>query len=776
MTARVTGGGVQTGTAPGSNEAAEASRRAAEAARRAAEEAQRKAQEAAAAAQRARAESSSLKGAGPLKQDPKVTVAETKAKKLDTDARKATERANASALAAGQPLPFPQSAAPSARNTLLLDGGDFSARTKTSLFGNPTLGAEPMRLDAETRAVAPASVTQTAATTGASTAEGAQQALVDAKEAYEDAHEKSSELTEKLNQELAKLGPALTEEQKQQYVAEFRARYPDEYAAEAAAAKTLNAALNDPKLLEAAKNNPDVAKECVEAAKLLAESPEAKGALEWAGKALDPQGPAGTAFAQLQTQIEDDVAAPALATAAGQLLAENGGDVQAALKALADITKPLVNLGKGGSAIKNGIETIKAALASGDPGPLMKLAEGGSKLSIALAGVGAAFGLVSAVNDAQRGEWGDFVKNLANAGRGGAQAAAGVLRVLGESGRIAASTGEAAASFLLRLAPALGVVANAIVLADHFKDFLDDPTVGGGIQALGDAIAVIGAGVGTVVPGVGQIIEGVGLILSAFGGLFANKEKQEKLDNESEEILKKMGLDSDIAETLAHGDDQPARLAEQLGLTPAQIQQLARTHPLLFDAPGLGQAAIDAAEACGMKGAEALRFMDEMAKTDPEFAWDLLGVQGAFQGDGMHPTATADSWRAYVENRYPEAFAYAKDHAPELFGASAESRRQADRDFERNAGVSDFPLVYARLCNEHKGDDAYTSEFIQNMKDNGYLESFVQFIDQNGLDMDRDGAKVAIEAALRTGVLTEAELKKYLDGENGDAWRSLLGR
>ncbi|WP_228564692.1 hypothetical protein [Myxococcus sp. AB036A] len=164
--------------------------------------------------------------------------------------------------------------------------------------------------------------------------------------------------------------------------------------------------------------------------------------------------------------------ATALNTTSGQLLAENNGDVEAALQQLTAITEPLAQLSEGGSSVKSGIETIKAALASGTPEPLLELSKSDGKLGAALAGVGAAYGLASATNDAIRGEWGDFIKALASSGRSGAEAAAFAMRTLGESGRIAAQTGEAAAAFLSRLAPAFGVVANSVVVADHFIEAL----------------------------------------------------------------------------------------------------------------------------------------------------------------------------------------------------------------------------------------------------------------------------------------------------------------
>ncbi|WP_237080719.1 hypothetical protein [Myxococcus xanthus] len=774
MATRVTGGVSSAGASTASSAAAEAARRAAEAARRAAEEARRRAQE---ASQRALAQAQLSKGLQDAKNAPKAGVAASQARQLATAAEKATQRANNAAVAAGLPRPFP-TVEKTFHDALMKDGGDFSSRPGRSLFGTPALGAFPAgsRSEPPPRHLAGPAVAQTAAATGATSPDEARANLVAAQQAYDDASKKAEELNEALNLELAKLGPALTDEQKQQYVQQFRAKYPDEFAAEEAAAKQLNDALNDPQLLEAARNNPDVAKESLEAAKSLGESSQAKGALEWAGKALDPNGPAGTAFESLKDQIDDDVVATALTTTSGQLLAENNGDVQAALEQLTAITEPLVQLSEGGASVKSGIETIKTALASGSPEPLLELSKSDGKLGAALAGVGAAYGLASATNDAIRGEWGDFIKDLASSGRSGAEAAAFAMRTLGESGRIAAQTGEAAAAFLSRLAPAFGVVANSVVLADHFKDMVDDPTVGSALQTFGDAVAWVGALMGTGLPGVGQIIEGVGLVVSAFGSLLVDKEKQEALDNESESILLEMGLDADVAETLAHGDDQPERLSSDLGLSPAQIQDLAKRYPTMFDAPGLGQAVIDAAKACGMKGPDAMGFIDTLAKGRPDFAWDLLGVMPNMRGDDTHPTATDESWRTYVQGRYPDAYAYAQQHAPDIFGQSAESRLKAGQDFEHYAGTMDSPLVYANLCEQNKGDEAYISEFINRMKDNGSLDSFVQYINQYGLDAHRSGAKAALDAAVKTGVLSEADVQNYLNGSNGDAWHAILGR
>ena len=801
MTIRSTTGAPQstsTSSTSRNDAAQQAAQRAAEAARQAAAEALRAAREAAAAARQARSElqaQSFSPARQPAGQNPagqnnvqasrleqRVLQAETQARELGKAAQQAIQNANDTARAAGRPLPFAgparntpagiqdtYTAGPQASPFGPLDGGVTLAHFTNEPLGVQDAGGTPQAAATDSTR----STTAAEATHAASSPEEAHQNLVNAQEAYDEAQKKTDELNQQLNSELAKLGPGLTEEQKQQYVQEFRERYPEEFAAEAAAARELNTALNDPKLMEAARTNPDIAEECVEAATDLSGSPEARGALEWAAKAQDPNGPAGTAFAGLEDKINDDVTATALSTVAGQLITEHDGDVEAALAELSELTEPLVPLGKGGAAIKTGIQTIRNALASGNPEPLRQLAES-SKIGSALAGAGVVFGLASAVSDAQRNEWGDVVKDLAGAGRSGALLAANVMRTLGESGRVAAATGEKAAAFLGRLAPAFGVVANAVILADHFKDFMDDPSVGGGVRAFGDAVAVVGAGLGTVLPGVGHIVEGVGLVLSAVGELLVGKEEQEKLDNESEAILREMGLDGDVAKTLAHGDNQPEQLAEELGLSPEQIQQLAKNHPDIFDAPGLGGAVIDAAKACGMEGEDAVEFIDKLAEDNPNFAWDLLGVKPLLEGDGTHPTSTEDGWRAYVQGNFPSAYAHATENAPELFGEEAESRLQADRDFEQAAGSIDIWNSYARLCEDHKDDPAYTSRFIERMEEEGTLDIFVESVSNYGLDMDYEGAKAAIDAALETGVLTEAELQEHLDGDYGDAWRAIM--
>ncbi len=775
MATRVTSGVSSAGASTASSAAAEAARRAAEAARRAAEEARRGAQE---AAQRALAQAQVPKGLPGVKADTTGVASPPQTKHLDVAAEKASLRINGAAVAAG--LPRPDSSASAAKafsKALQKDSGDFSNRPSTSLFGNPTLGAFPTSSLSESsvsKLTGPA-VALTAATTGAKSPDEARANLVAAQQAYDDANQKAEELSEALNAELAKLGPALTDEQKRQYVQQFRANHADVFAAEEASAQALSDALNDPLLLEAARSNPDVAKQCLEAATFLGESSQAKAALDWATKVSDPNGPAGTAFEGLKDQIADNVIAPAITTASGQLLAENNGDSLAALQQLSEMTAPLAQLYDGGSSIQSGIETIKEAIENNDPHPLLAFSQE-SKLGAAFAGVGAAYGLVNAANDAQRGDWTAFIEDVANSGRNGALVAGTVLSTLAETGRIATQSGMVAAEVLARIAPAFGVLANTIVLAESAKDLQNDPSFGRGVQALGDLAALVGAYVGLGFPGVGQIIEGAGVIVSALGGLLVDKEKQEALDDESEGILLQLGVDADVARTLAHGDDQPERLSSDLGLTPAQIQDLAKRHPTLFDAPGLAQAAIDAAKACGMKGQDAVGFIDMLSKGRQDFASELLGVMPNMEGSGASPTATDSAWRNYVQSHYPDAYAYAQQHAPDQFSPSAESRFKAGQDFEFYAGMTDRHSAYANLCHQNKGDEAYISEFINRMKANGDLDNFVQTIDQSINGSYRSGAKAALEAAVNTGVLSEAEIQSYVNGPNGDAWRSILGR
>ncbi|HYO70732.1 MAG TPA: DUF4433 domain-containing protein [Archangium sp.] len=100
------------------------------------------------------------------------------------------------------------------------------------------------------------------------------------------------------------------------------------------------------------------------------------------------------------------------------------------------------------------------------------------------------------------------------------------------------------------------------------------------------------------------------------------KEEQEKLNNESGSILREMGLDGDVAKTLAPGDDQPQRLVDDLGLTPEQLQEVAKNHPEMFEAPGLAQgssagldlSAVEPLRSTGIAAAGAPIFVD---RTEP---------------------------------------------------------------------------------------------------------------------------------------------------------------
>src|SRR6185312_10162690 len=103
--------------------------------------------------------------------------------------------------------------------------------------------------------------------------------LSSAKGKYDDAKDKVNEDNETLSTELARLGPSLTDEQKQKYIDEFHKKHQADYDNAANAAKALGAALNlvGPSAL---KNfSPDAARAALDAALELAQTPQgAEGA------------------------------------------------------------------------------------------------------------------------------------------------------------------------------------------------------------------------------------------------------------------------------------------------------------------------------------------------------------------------------------------------------------------------------------------------------------------------------------------------------------------
>ena len=447
-----------------------------------------------------------------------------------------------------------------------------------------------------------------------------QQTAVDqvnqAKDAYDKAHKEVKELDETLQKELARFGPGLTGEQRAKYTAKFKALHAEAYEKDAKAAEALNQAIetNRPALEAAAKNDPTARGQIYDALKDCASSASPKAAVEFSGD-LAQNAQLRSAFAD-HPDFEKDIIQPSVSGAAGELLAENGGDPQAAYQQLQQLIQPLKdawdNYGKPGyelfkstpSEVKEAWDAIGEA-AEGKYDKLDELAsswkdaEGVGGFAKALGSAaftlgGAALKAKNGVSEFQQGEYAKAVSDIAGAGQTGLEVAAGATKALADAGKLAEYTDKALsfADFASKLAPGLGLIANSASFVDHLQEAgKDGGNVGFAVSALGDAIGVMGSAV-ELIPGaepVGALFGAVGAGVSALGELIGNAIDEGKLKDEERTCLGAAGIDSGMADKFVDADPEVVdQLGNKLGLSGDQVQQLMQQYPDILNDSGRG--------------------------------------------------------------------------------------------------------------------------------------------------------------------------------------------
>ena len=467
--------------------------------------------------------------------------------------------------------------------------------------------------------------------------EGADAALAEVEGAtseYEDALEEARKKDEWLAQQLAGLGDTLTPEQKQAYIDAFR-NDPENKGVydklEAAGEKLAQAVKDNAAVLEAAAYaNPEedgaVLRKGLE---LLADSPHAAVAVELGAKYLaDPSSPMGQVAAGWGEDFQKKILETGVPNAASQLLATQDPDT--ALAQLEALLDPLKKAGGAGASafadIKDGLEAIKLARA-GNFDRLQQLAGKWDKASPLLKGLtvaGIAFGAVGAIQAGKEGDFLGVVKNLASAGESGARLTASVLQSMAIAGDVAQG-----ASFAAKLAPALGLVANAASLGLHLNKFVQDNNPGYLIAALGDAVSALGSAL-ELTPGApaGLLINGIGAAITVIGELTAGFIESGKLDDAREKYLEAIGIDPALSQTLRDADSERIQeLTQELGIPPEDVQKLAQQYPwLLTDGTNNGlylDPTVKMLQAYGITGHDA---------------YQLLSTMGAGAEDPAHST------------------------------------------------------------------------------------------------------------------------------------------
>ncbi|MCY1030033.1 hypothetical protein OV207_01055 [Corallococcus sp. BB11-1] len=440
---------------------------------------------------------------------------------------------------------------------------------------------------------------------------------------YEEAQAAARERDEWLAQQLAGLGDTLTPEQKQAYInayhndPENKAIYDDLDAKAAALARVVQ---DNASVLEAAAYaNPEkdgaVLRKSLE---LLADSSQAAVAVELGSKYLgDPSSPMGQVAAGWGEDFSKAILETGVPNAASQLLAE--GDPEAALAKLEGMLEPLKKAGAAGIAaysdIKDGLDAIREAKA-GNFDRLTQLANKWDSASPLLKGLtvaGFAFGAVGAVSAGREGDYAAMVKGIASAGESGAKLTASILQSMASAGDVARG-----ASFAAKLAPALGLVANAVSAGIHLNQFAQDHNPGYLLAAFGDVVGVLGSALElTPAAPAGLLLSGIGAAITAIGELWAGVVESGRMDDEQKRYLEEIGVDPALSETLRDADfERIQELTQELGIPPEDVQRLAQQYPwLLTDGSGNGlnlDATVKLFQAYGIQGHEAYELLSTM--------------------------------------------------------------------------------------------------------------------------------------------------------------------
>lgn len=605
---------------------------------------------------------------------------------------------------------------------------------------------------------------------GASPAE----AVESARDDYETAQADVDELNQQLATELDELGPTLDDAGRQQYAADFQARHADEYQAAQAAADHLAEVVNDPAVLEDAKHNPQLASYVYDCVKDLANGTGATAALEWVNTHLAAGSEDAATFAGLRANLDEEILQPGLSNAGAQILADCNGDPDAALAQLNALVTPLKNIASDSRAIQSGLSAIQKA-ATGDFSELEVFAKGASGApALGLASLAVAFASVAAIKAGKEGDYQALVQDIAAAGRAGAKVVLGAATALANAGKLLSRTaGAAAAEWLGRLIPALGVTVNGLAFAADLKDLIHDPSLAGAVKAVGDFIATAGALVGTVLPGIGQVIEGVGLLISVLGDALNEAGLRSDRADDKVALLQQQGFTEDEARAIAAASPE---FLQAVG-SPEDIRALVREQPDLFTDEVLGNAFLDAAHAVEVPPGEYVAFARALARTD---GWQELlvstevGIQSTAVG-GAPVSAKDTVFRSLVESQLSGAYDYTRTHHPGAYDGSHATQQRVEQDIDALA-TSGLPRdqAVAILLAQHAGDAEYAAELVTQLIDRaGETGENVKALLASASTLDpetRQAVEDALRAANDAGTLSDSRYRAWLDAvENANA-------
>ena len=442
---------------------------------------------------------------------------------------------------------------------------------------------------------------------------GAVHEVRDSQEAYHLALEAKNQTQQELEAQMAAISPLLTPEQSQAYVEAYWADHQDVLDNFDAAALDLDQTLarNRTLLETGATAHPQAegaANALYEGFKTLATSPHAQHAMDFVANVhANPE----LVAALDNKDLVADVLEPALATVAGQLLANPNTTPDQALDALREILdtyageikialagKDAFEKGKsffdGIKSISDGLQKLAEMRAGtftpADFAKTISKRENAGAFGKALAVAGTLYAFKAVYDSAAEGDGLEAVGELAGALEGSSKLLAKTLGAYARGGRALAQQASNVAKFLDDFAPFLGAISSGISAAVDIRDAIEDGNAGDWIDVAGELCSFAGAVVACTGPGapVGAILIGVGTIVSAAGDILSGVLDAQEVRELQEKYLAEAGLDEATIDLILRADQEQTAAFAALGLSPEQVMELVQIYPQLIESHGWG--------------------------------------------------------------------------------------------------------------------------------------------------------------------------------------------
>jgi hypothetical protein len=477
-------------------------------------------------------------------------------------------------------------------------------------------------------------------------------ALKQPAEVYGKARDAYAQCDAQLSQHLAELGNGLTPEQRQKFTDAYWAdpknkAIKDAYgSSESALADSVKR--DGPALEQAALAGDTKAGELLmKDMAALATTPNcAKQALDFVQRVGDPANKALfdalNTDGKLEQRLSDDVLAPAIGSAQSQAMLT--GSMDGLVDQLKAIRSQGKNFKKLPDQLKGALEsfdTIKTMLAAGKSGQDImstlrfdRLTEGWDKKSK----LGKAMAVFTVVSSAVKaGQTTDGLEKLGaslSSVKGGLELTAGVLGTLGRAGKLAG--GEAAGKLISKYLPFVGMAVDGVQLAEDLRTLGHGGNAGDAIATAGTVISLVGD-VAAVVPVLGTAVDGVvgtiGSIVQGIGGLVSDaingEDQRKQREADRDRYLTAAGVPPETRAVLERGSFTDLSALSTMGLSTDQFLGALRAQQSLPN-NDQGKSAMamqtswELAAAYGLKGQDALRFVDQMRQKITGMSWEDL--------------------------------------------------------------------------------------------------------------------------------------------------------